>query len=110
MFAKIFNIKNNNDKAISLGWLIGATIIISLAMVFISLYIFFKSSAYDTVVQIRSANQKLAEDDLQGYDTKSPVQATDLQNHANSIQPRIEQFNDQEDFSLEIVDPTQLGL
>ena len=110
MFASVFNFKNSNDKAISLGWLIGATIIISLAMVSVSFYIFYKSTAYDTVIQIRTANQQLAEDDLQGYDTKSPVQANDLQNHANSIQPRIKQFNDQEDFSLEIVDPTQLGL
>ena len=109
MSLSFLNIKKKK-KTTNLGWLIVVTITISLVMVFISLYIFFKSSAYDTVIQIRSANQKLAEDDLQGYDTKSPVQSTDLQNHANSIQPRIKQFNDQEDFSLDLVDPTQLGL
>lgn len=109
MLAHFLNLKES-QRTTSLVWLVGFTIAISVSMVFASLYVFYRSSAYDTVIEIRSANHKLAEDDLQAYDTKSPVQATDLQNHASSIQSRIKQFNDQEDFSQELVDPTQIGL
>lgn len=110
MINKIINPINKKASKVNLAWFVGLIILISVVMVLVSLYVFYNSSAYNTVKEIRLANQQLSQDDLQDYDTKSPIQASDLEDYANSIQLRIKQFNDQEDFSQELVDPSQLGL
>jgi hypothetical protein len=66
--------------------------------VFVSFTVFLKSGAYDTVKQISAAEDVLAES-IEGIDTTSPIQSSDLDDYANSLPQRVKLLNDAEDFN-----------
>ena len=74
------------------------TISISAVLVLISFVIFLKSGAYDTVQQISAAADVLATS-VEGIDTTSPIQASDLEEYAQSLQQRVKALDDAEDFN-----------
>lgn len=83
---------------LNLAWAISITIGISALMVGISVAVFFRSGAYDTVKQIRAASTVL-QTSLEGIDTSSPIQATDLEEYSTTLPQRVRAFNDTDDFS-----------
>ena len=101
------SLRNRND-GINIGWLIAVVIAITIILVSVSILIFFKSGAYETVKQI-SAGHSINADDLKGYDTVSPVQPHDIEEYSKSLNIRIESFNDAEDFNQSLVDERVLG-
>lgn len=84
-------------QKLSLLWMIIITIAISIVLVLLSLLIFLKSGAYDTVRQISAAQDVLAET-IEGIDTTSPIQANDIEEYAKTLPLRVKSLNDAEDF------------
>ena len=84
-------------QKLSLLWMIIITIAVSAVLVLLALLVFLKSGAYDTVQQISAAEDVLAES-IEGIDTTSPIQASDLQDYATSLPQRVKSLNDSEDF------------
>jgi cell division protein FtsL len=99
-----------NKKSESLIWLIIMTILIAVILVVVSFAIFLKSGAYDTVRQIIIASNTLAEDDLKGYDVRSPIQADDLRQYGKTLDIRIKTLNDNEDFNQQSISDNALGI
>ena len=84
-------------KDLNLAWVLGLTIVISAVMVTISVVIFLSSGAYDTVKQISAAADVL-QTDLEGIDTSSPIQASDIDEYGKNLRQRVRSLNDTEDF------------
>jgi hypothetical protein len=85
-------------QKLNLLWVVIITIGISSVLVLLSFTIFLKSGAYDTVQQISAAENVLATS-VEGIDTTSPIQASDLEEYAQSLPQRVKLLNDAEDFS-----------
>ncbi len=85
-------------QKLNLLWIVIITIGISAVLVILSFFIFLNSGAYDTVKQISAAEDVLAAS-VEGIDTTSPIQASDLDEYAQSLQQRVKALNDAEDFS-----------
>lgn len=89
--------ENSRFHKLNLAWAIALTIGISSLMVFLSFMIFINSGAYTTVKQI-SAAANVLQTGLDDIDTKSPIQATDIEDYSKALPQRVKQFNDAEDF------------
>ena len=85
-------------QKLNLLWIVIITIAISTVLVLLSFAIFLNSGAYDTVQQISAAEDVLAAS-VEGIDTTSPIQASDLDEYAQSLPQRVKMLNDAEDFS-----------
>lgn len=85
-------------QKLNLLWIVIITIGISAVLVVLSFFIFLQSGAYDTVKQISAAEDVLAAS-VEGIDTTSPIQASDLDEYAQSLQQRVKALNDAEDFN-----------
>lgn len=85
-------------QKLNLLWVVIITIGVSIVLVLLSFTIFLRSGAYDTVKQISAAEDVLAES-IEGIDTTSPIQASDLEEYANSLPQRVKVLNDAEDFN-----------
>lgn len=85
-------------QKLNLLWIVIITIGISTILVILSFAIFLNSGAYDTVQQISAAEDVLAAS-IEGIDTTSPIQASDLEEYAESLPQRVKLLNDAEDFS-----------
>lgn len=101
--------KGENNNGISILWVVGTVISLSTALVIISFLIFLNSSAYDTVKQITAASKTLQKDDLDGYDTTSPIRASDLGDYSRSLKAKVDNLNDEQDFSNETISKEALG-
>lgn len=89
--------KKRYNTGLNFGWSILLTITVSTVLVLISFGVFLRSGAYETVKQIGAA-QEVLQTDLGDIDTKSPIQAVDLEDYADSLPQRVKAFNDTEDF------------
>lgn len=85
-------------QKLNLLWVVILAIGISAVMVILSFFVFLQSGAYDTVQQISAAEDVLATS-VEGIDTTSPIQASDLEDYAQSLPQRVKLLNDAEDFS-----------
>ena len=81
----------------SLVWPIVGTVVISTVLVSASFLFFLNSGAYTTVKQISAAAQAL-QNKLDGIDTTSPIQATDIEEYAQDLPQRVQTFDDAEDY------------
>jgi hypothetical protein len=106
---KIFKKIDSENYGISLTWVVFIVIGISASLVILSFSIFLNSGAYDTVKQISAASSTLAKDDLEGYDTTSPIRADILNNYSKNLDEKVDGLDDQEDFSDSFLDETSLG-
>jgi cell division protein FtsL len=101
--------KDNETNGVSILWVVGTVISLSIALVVVSFMIFLNSSAYDTVKQITAASKTLQKDDLEGYDTTSPIRASDLGDYSRSLKAKVDNLNDEQDFSNEKISKEALG-
>jgi cell division protein FtsL len=101
--------KINTSNGLNMAWVIISVITISSIMVIASFIIFLNSGAYDTVQQISAANRSLEADDLEGYDTKSPVEPENLADYATIINSKIININDDNSFSNQAISEEELG-
>ena len=106
---KIFKKSDSENYGISLTWVVFIVIGISASLVIFSFSIFLNSGAYDTVKQISAASSTLAKDDLEGYDTTSPIRADILNNYSQNLNEKIEDLDDEKDFSAGFLDEASLG-
>lgn len=90
-------LRQQKQQRYSLVWPIVGTIMVSVVLVSASFLFFIRSGAYDTVKTISAASQAL-QDQLDGIDTTSPIQATDIEDYAQSLPQRVQSFNDTEDY------------
>lgn len=105
----MFNISEKQKNGVSLLWVIVIVVIVSISLVTLSFIIFLNSNSYNTVKQISAATNSLDQDDLEGYDTTSPIQPKDLNVYSRTLDARVKNFNDSEAFSNEIISEEALG-
>ena len=103
------NISEKQKNGVSLLWVIVTVVLVSISLVTVSFTIFLNSNSYDTVKQISAAKNSLEQDDLDGYDTTSPIQPKDLNVYSRTLNARVKNFNDSEAFSNEIISEEVLG-
>jgi hypothetical protein len=71
---------------------------------------FFRSSAYNTVKQIQTGNKFVRSIDKDTIDTISPINASDIDEYAQSMKQRLRTLDDESDFGPADVSDTTLGL
>ena len=100
-----------NQSTFTFGLLGGVmiVIVITVLLVAISFIIFLNSGAYRTVQQISAAEAALKDEVLEGLDTTSPIQATELKDYSAALPLRVKNINDAEDFNPKSIDPSALG-
>lgn len=84
-------------------------IAVATLMVTTTFTIFLNSSAYSTVKRIQ-ANQNLAGQDLQDYDTISPVKAVDIDETIKGVQNTMGKLNPENDYGPAPTSKESLGL
>lgn len=107
--ARLFFSRNNNEDGISIFWVVVIVIGISAALVLVSFTIFLNSGAYSTVKQITAAAQTLQKDDLEGYDTTSPIRADTLGSYMRGLEAKVQGLDDSKDFRQDLLDKEDLG-
>jgi hypothetical protein len=107
---KLTNINKNYSDGISIAWIISAVIGLSVLMVITSFMMFIRTGgAYNTVKQISAASNTLQKNDLEGYDTTSPVRADTLGAYMKIVDDKVMNFDDEVEFKLDILDKRDLG-
>ena len=96
-FAPLIGPRSSMQQRHSLVWPIVGTVVISTVLVSASFLFFLNSGAYTTVKQISAAAQAL-QNKLDGIDTTSPIQATDIEEYAQDLPQRVQTFDDAEDY------------
>lgn len=87
----------------------GIVVGITAVLVIVSFVIFLNSGAYQTVKQISSANKVLKDATLEGLDTSSPIQTTEIKQYSDSLPQRVKALNDTEDFRVDVISTEALG-
>jgi hypothetical protein len=87
----------------------GIVVGITTVLVIISFTIFLNSGAYLTVKQISTANKVLKDESLEGLDTSSPIQTSEIRLFSDSLPQRVKALNDSEDFRIDIISSEALG-
>lgn len=101
--------KRNSEQGVSIFWVIGTVVALSLTLVALAFISFIGSGAYDTVQQITAAKQSLQEDDLDGYDTTSPLRADTIGAYSRTIADKVNGLDDEKDFNQDLLDKNDLG-
>ena len=95
-------------ESVSLYIAIGIMACVAIASVMITFTMFITSSAYTTVKDIQT-NAKISGTGLADYDTTSPVKTADIDETAKAIESKIDNLDNQSDFSADAVSDTSLG-
>jgi hypothetical protein len=101
--------QKTEKRGINIIWVVTVVILTSLSLVTLSFMIFLNSGAYDTVKVISDASKALAEDDLDGYDTKSPIQAKDIDLYYQSLKSRLNAIERTGDYNYDSINEQSLG-
>jgi hypothetical protein len=100
----------NYKKGINLLYAIGVSVGIALIMVIVATFSFYHSGAFTTVKQIQTGTQFVKSIDKDSLDVESPINASDIEDYAESIKARLKTLDDNSDFGPDDVSDAALGL
>lgn len=89
---------------------ISVAIGIAMAMVAVTFTIFINSGAYKTVMQIQVGTKFAKSIKVEGYDSKSPIKASDVTSYQQELEKRLNGYNYQTDFETSAISSSSLGL
>lgn len=89
---------------------IGTAIGVAIAMVSVTFTLFIHSGAYKTVKQIQVGTKLARSIKVEGYDSKSPIKATDITTYQLDLNKRLNKYNNQADFNPAVISDSALGL
>lgn len=83
---------------------------LALAMVAVTFTIFINSGAYTTVKQIQVGTNFARSNKMDGYDSTSPIKATDIAKYQQDLNNRLNTYDDKNDFGPADISDSALGL
>lgn len=80
---------------------LAGVVVISIALVLISLAVFIKSDSYTTLKRIQTGLKTSSNLDESKYDTKSPVKSSDIDRFSSQVQQQAKAVESSDDLGLE---------
>jgi len=102
--------QSHGKNGTNLLWAIGISVLIAILMVVATTYSFYQSGAYTTVKQIQTGTKLVNSLDIGELDAKAPINASDIDEYARSINLKLKALNDQADFGPQGLSDASLGL
>lgn len=97
---------NVSNPVVALAFII----FIATCMVLVTTSMFLNSGAYQTVKQIQSGIKATSESDLSEYDTKSPIQSSDIDKFTENLGKNNSNINNESDYQTPAVDYQGIGI